>query len=156
MLLRTLLGLVLIFVVFIEMPIAIIYSIWLWVESLDKNKPWIKFKNFISLYNAYPDKWNVRYDNPECRGVRGSEFYSTSVEFKFNYIDYYRYKWWQRCLNKQKSKDHQRKQCEKAMEILGSDMLSIDQVPASDLKKDPRIKALAKDIVDYAMKRKEK
>ena len=150
------LDLILICIVFIGMPIAIIYSIWLWVQSLGKEIPWIKFNDFINLYNTYPDKWIVRDDNPECRGTSSSEWRSSSVEFKFHYIDYYKYRWWLRCLNQQKFKDRQRKQCEKAMEILGSDMLSIDQVPASDLKKDPRVKALAKDMVDYAMKRKEK
>ena len=156
-LLKTILILIL-GAIIIGVPIAILFSLIYWGASLGSTKPWIKFDDFIALYNADPRKWDTSHDNPKCRkDDRYDPWGANYVRFKFHYIGYCRYHLWKFMKNRQEAKERQRQEYEKALEVLGVNMQQVikDQ-PVVD-SKDPRIKALAKDIVDYwNMGRKDK
>lgn len=138
----------------VGIPIALIYSVWLWTQSLGSEKPWIKFKDFIKLYNASPDKWDIYHDgNPLLRTSPDGQWNKTYVYFKFHYIDYYRYRLWKYNSKRQKQKQRAQKAYVEAMMALQQ----YDELKIAPDGKDPRIKALVKDIVNYINEgRKEK
>ena len=141
------LDLILFGITAIGIPAALIYSVWLWTRSLGSARPWIKLDDFVKLYNMDKSRWNVSDNTPRYwKKNDHSSFGGEYFYFKFNYIDFYRFKLWKHRLNKQNSKDFQREIYEKALKALNADMQQIDQEPYG---KDPRVKALAKDIVNY-------
>ena len=142
-------------VIIVGVPILLIWSLWTWKETLGSEKPWIKFKDFVKLYNADPDRWNIKYrNNPELCTSDVRNWPRTYAYFKFNYIDLYRYKLWKFNMERQNKKQRAQKTYEEAMTALNIDIHQVAQKPDG---KDPRIKALAKDIVDYwNMGRKDK
>ena len=154
-LLKTILILIL-GTIIIGVPIAILFSLIYWGASLGSTKPWIKFDDFVALYNANPQKWDISRDTPRCATDARDYWGPTYVRFKFHYTGYCRYQLWKFMKNRQKAKECQRQEYEKALEVLGVNMQQIDREPPITDRKDPRVKALAKDIVDCAMKRKEK
>lgn len=153
MTLKTSLDLILFGVIAIAILIALIYSVWAWTKTLGAARPQIKLKDFIKLYNMDKSKWNVGENTPRYwKNNDNSCFGGAYYYFKFNYIDFYRYKLWKRRLNKQHSKDFQREIYENALKALNADMQQMSQKNGVEIKldnKDPRVKALAKDIVSY-------
>lgn len=148
-------------VIVVGIPIALFVSIWVWCETLGREKPLITFKEFIKLYNANPDKWSVaRENNPMLDISRVDRWSKEYVHFKFNYIDFYRYKLWQMQMRRECARQKAQRKYDEAMAALREDVQKLDReigVEVTVKGKDPRIKALAKDIVDYwNMTRKEK
>lgn len=69
-----------------------------WRCNVYSNRPYIKFEQFVDLYNKSPDKWElyngyVSYHKDNC--------YIYSKAFNFNLIDHYLYQHWRRKTLKQ-------------------------------------------------------
>ena len=91
-----------------------------------QHKPWIKFDDFIALYNANPQKWDISRDTPRCATDARDYWGPTYVRFKLHYIGYCRYQLWKFMKNRQQAKERQRQEYEKALKVLGINMRQKD------------------------------
>lgn len=75
-----------------------------WVDSID-NTPKIKFKSFKNFYELNDKRWICYGDSVACNTLETFGFYN--AKFHFGFIDFYRYKLWQRSIAR--AKENQRK-----------------------------------------------
>ena len=102
--------------IIIGIPIALIWSIIDWAYTLKSGRPWLKFKEFIKLYNIDSGKWDIGSSTPKCAKVTRPYWNSDYIYFRLNYIDFYRYKLWKFNRQRQNRKEYARKQCMEALE----------------------------------------
>lgn len=146
-------GLVLgaiIIVLLVGIPIALIWSIMEWAYHLESSRPWLKFKDFIMLYEADPDKWNLADSVPQCKKNESPHWGWSYIYFKFNYIDFYRYKFWKWNTKRQKNKEYAREQYEAMLKEIDVDF----GIPYKEKKA-----AAIKDLCNYVseqVRKKEK
>ena len=106
----------------------------------------IKFNDFINLYVINPDRWELfkRYVD----FVKPVDGYYTrwkeTIMFQFSIIDYYRYQYWRRNLEKQKQKQKECKQLQEVISILKSDLAKFEEQNAKRMNKE------AEDILNTA------
>ena len=109
-------------IILILIAIAIFHTaIWIihWSESLRKDALCIKYSDFKKLYNINPELWdlwsNHVYFRPKNKG------YSSSTQFQFYPIGYYRYKVWRNLSEKKERKAKQKAAYQEVMSIIKSE-----------------------------------
>lgn len=75
----------------------------------EKNGAKIKFKSFKHFYNVNPDRWDLYDGSVVCKGQTKEYFY-------FGLIDYIKYKFWRRWLDK---RDKEREQAKSISRMIG-------------------------------------
>lgn len=83
---------------------AIVYLIINWFIITRNDRPYIKLKQLIELYNDAPNKWMFE-DAYVAYCPEGYYTYASATKFKLNLIDYYPYRYWVYKINKQRQKD---------------------------------------------------
>lgn len=78
---------------------ALLVPIIIWGTNLYTDEPYIKFDQFLELYNKDPSKWVLGYDHIEFKR------YCSNQYFNFKLIDYYMYRYWKRKLDKSKKEE---------------------------------------------------
>ena len=90
----------------------------------------IKFKSFKSFYNINPCKWELHDDYVNYR------YYSYDrVKFRFNFIDYYRYRLWKHNLETQKRKAKYYKEYQDVLEEIKKDIAAFEENNAAETEK---------------------
>lgn len=84
-------------IVFIIM--ALLVPIIIWGINLYTDEPYIKFDQFLELYNKDPSKLVLGYNHIEFKRYFSNQY------FNFKLIDYYMYKYWKRKLNKSQKEE---------------------------------------------------
>lgn len=131
----------------IGIPIALIWSIIDWAVTLKSTRPWLKFKEFIKLYNIDSNKWNIGGATPKCAKVDNAYWSSDYIYFKLNYIDHYRYKLWKFNHQRQKRKEYARYEYMKALEAFNKTF---------DIEVDKKRVSMLDEAREYLAKYKEK
>lgn len=96
----------------------------------------IKFKSFKSFYNINPGKWELHDDYVNY--LKPFEYYYNSynrVKFRFNFIDYYRYRLWKHNLETQKRKIKDYKEYQDVLEEIKKDIAAFEKNNIAETEK---------------------
>lgn len=77
----------------------------------------IKFTQFKNFYSVNPDRWRLQSSDVAC--LTGT---ITTVELRFGFIDYYRYKLWRRGIIKNKAKQRKVKEMDEVITAVKRDI----------------------------------
>lgn len=94
----------------------------------------IKFKSFKSFYNINPCKWELHIDYVNYLKPAGYYSYDR-VKFRFNFIDYYRYRLWKYNLETQKRKAKYYKEYQDVLEEIKKDIAAFEENNAAETEK---------------------
>lgn len=101
---------------------AILYNIW--KVNTGSDSQYIKFKTFIAFYNINPERWelsSVFYNN--IKFVTNSYHY---IYYKFNFIDFYRYRHWYKQKKKRDKKQKELQNMNDMIRIVKSDIAKLE------------------------------
>lgn len=108
---------------------AVIASFVQWIAQLGKEYPWLKFKDFLNLYNDNPNEWRLCSDGVQYKkpSENGWSYYSNYICCKFNYIDFVKYKFWMWNTERQNKKKETRTKYEEHANILQANIQKFNQ-----------------------------
>ena len=95
----------------------------------------IKFKSFKSFYNINPGKWELHDDYVNYLKLGRYYYGYDRVKFRFNFIDYYRYRLWKHNLETQKRKAKYYKEYQDVLEEIKKDIAAFEENNAAETEK---------------------
>jgi hypothetical protein len=95
----------------------------------EKNGAKLKFKAFKSFYNINPDRWDLYDGSVKCKGTINSKEY-----FHFGLIDYIKYKFWRRNLDKRKAERKHAESTARMIDAVKQDIKCMDLLSQSELE----------------------
>lgn len=99
---------------------ALLIPIISWSMEVYANEPYIKFEQFLELYNKDSSKWELGGGH-----VRFNKGYYFNQFFNFKLIDYYMYRHWKRKLDKTQKEEKLQKIYDEIFKEINKDETSI-------------------------------
>lgn len=118
---------VLIFFLGIVLCVCVLISIITYFE--EKNGAKLKFKAFKSFYNINPDRWDLRDGSVICKDSSYIKYY-----FYFSLIDYIKYKFWRRNLDKREAERKHAESTARMIDAVKQDIKRMDLMSQSELE----------------------
>lgn len=97
-----------------------------WKNQSFSGDQYIKFKTFISFYNINPEHWSFGdlYKNK----IYFESYYPRARQtYKFNFIDYYRFRIWVKQGEKKKKKQKELQNISEMIEVIKYDLSQIEE-----------------------------
>ena len=91
----------------------------------------IKFKTFKHFYNVNPDRWDLYDGSIRCNGETKEYFY-------FGIIDYIKYKFWRRSLDKQQREQEDMKSVARMIGYVKADIKKMELLSQQELEQAKR------------------
>ena len=97
-----------------------------WIHESVSDSQYIKFKTFISFYNINPEHWSFGglYKN---RIFFESYYPRANQIYKFNFIDYYRFRIWDMQREKKKKKQKELQNISEMIEVIKYDLSQLEE-----------------------------
>lgn len=104
----------------------LIYMFDNWKHQSFSDSQYIKFKTFISFYNINPEHWSFGdlYKNK----IYFESYYPRANQiYKFNFIDYYRFRIWDKQREKKKKKQKELQNISEMIEVIKYDLSQLEE-----------------------------